>query len=157
MSRDKQRLGDYLWHIVEAIERIQAYTQGLDEQAFGSSPMVQDAVLRNFEVIGEASRNVEVHHPGFAAAHPQLPLAFAYQMRNAISHGYFHVDLGIVWRTIHSDLPRLQEQVRASMVDLGCAIPAPRSGGDWQSFMDLREQVGPLSDDDFDKRDPGKK
>jgi len=41
-------------------------------------------------VIGEASRNIERSHPDFAAAHPELPLAFAYEMRNAFAHGYFN-------------------------------------------------------------------
>ena len=48
----------------------------------------------------------------FAAAHPELPLAFAYQMRNAISHGYFKVDFEIVWKTIQRDLPGLHAQVQ---------------------------------------------
>jgi uncharacterized protein with HEPN domain len=69
-------------------------------------------VVRNFEIIGEASRNIERHHPEFAAAHPELPLAIAYEMRNALAHGYFKVDLGIVWRTIQRDLPHLLELVR---------------------------------------------
>ena len=51
--------------------------------------------------------------PEFAEAHPELPLASAYQMRNAVAHGYFKVDLEIVWRTIQSDLPALYAQVRA--------------------------------------------
>jgi uncharacterized protein with HEPN domain len=41
-----------------------------------------------------------------------LPLAFAYQMRNAVAHGYFKVDLEIVWKTLHNDLTALYEQVR---------------------------------------------
>ncbi|CAG9187213.1 HepT-like ribonuclease domain-containing protein [Cupriavidus pinatubonensis] len=60
--------------------------------------MAQDAVIRNIEIIGEASHNIESHHPDFAAAHPELPLAFAYQMRNAVAHGYFKVDLGLSGR-----------------------------------------------------------
>jgi uncharacterized protein with HEPN domain len=44
--------------------------------------MIQDAVIRNFEIIGEASKNVERVAPEFVAAHPDLPLAFAYDMRN---------------------------------------------------------------------------
>ncbi len=75
------------------------------EPAFLDSPLVQDAVIRNFEIIGEASNNIEKHFPEFAAAHPELPLAFAYQMRNAVAHGYFKVDLAIVWTTIHRELP----------------------------------------------------
>ena len=64
-------------------------------------------MIRNFEIIGEASNNIEKHYPEFAADHPELPLAFAYQMRNAVAHGYFKVDLEIVWKTIHNDLPGL--------------------------------------------------
>ena len=52
------------------------------------------------------------HYPAFAAEHPELPLAIAYQMCNAVAHGYFKVDLEIVWKTIHADLPGLHAQVR---------------------------------------------
>lgn len=112
MSRDRQRLVSYLGHILEAIERIERYTLDMDVVAFLNNLLVQDAVIRNFEIIGEASNNIEKHYPEFAAEHPELPLAFAYQMRNAIAHGYFKVDFEIVWRTIHRDLPRLAQQVR---------------------------------------------
>lgn len=57
---------------------------------------MQDAVIRNFEILGEASNNIEKHYPEFAAAHPELLLSFAYQMRNIIAHGYFKVDFEIV-------------------------------------------------------------
>ena len=70
-------------------------------------------MLRNFEVIGEASRNIERDCPDFAAAHPDLPLSFAYEMRNALAHGYFKVDFGIVWKTIENDLPDLRQKVQA--------------------------------------------
>ena len=112
MTRDQQRLADYLSHILEAIERILRYVDGIDVAAFLRNDMAQDAVIRNFEIIGEASHNIEMHYPEFAADHPELPLAFAYQMRNAIAHGYFKVDLEIVWKTIHADLPRLSERVK---------------------------------------------
>lgn len=115
MSRDRQRVADYLAHILEAIERIDRYTGDMEEVAFLDNPLVQDAVIRNFEIIGEASNNIERHYPEFAAAHPELPLAFAYQMRNALAHGYFKVDFEIVWRTIHRDLPQLQRQVSAAL------------------------------------------
>ena len=51
------------------------YTKDMDEQAFMNTQLVQDAVIRNFEVIGEASNNIEKLYPEFAAAHPELPLA----------------------------------------------------------------------------------
>lgn len=61
MSRDKQRLLDYLTHILEAIERIHRYTEDMGELAFLENEMAQDAVIRNFEIIGEASHNIEDH------------------------------------------------------------------------------------------------
>lgn len=112
MSRDIQRLPDYLSHILQAIERIQRYTENTTDWAFLQNEMVQDAVIRNFEIIGEACRNIERHYLGFAAAHPEVPWAFAYEMRNALAHGYFKIDLEIVWKTIQNDLPDLEHQVR---------------------------------------------
>lgn len=117
MSRSPERLLDYLGHILQAIERIQRYTDDMDEMGFIHNEMAQDAVIRNFEVIGEASRNIERDHPEFVTAHPELPLAFAYEMRNALAHGYFKVDFGIVWKTIENDLPDLQQQVQAIVQD----------------------------------------
>ena len=68
-------------------------------------------MIRNLEIVGEASRNIETRYLDFALAHPELPLAVAYQMRNAIAHGYFKVDLHIVWNTIRRDLPTLEKTV----------------------------------------------
>ena len=113
MSRDPRRVGDYLAHIAQAIERIRRYTEDMDEVAFSRDELTQDAVIRNLEIVGEACRKIEHDHPDFAAAHPELPLAFAHEMRNALSHGYFKVDLAIVWKTIETDLPELHERVAA--------------------------------------------
>jgi uncharacterized protein with HEPN domain len=88
MSRDPLRVRDYLEHILEAIGRIQSYCEDIDEVTFLSSSLIQDAVIRNFEIIGEASRNVERVDPAFVAAHPELPLSFAYDMRNVLAHSY---------------------------------------------------------------------
>ena len=118
MKRDPQRLSDYLNHILEAIERIEEYVSELDEMAFLGNKLVQDAVVRNFEVIGEASNNIEKRFPEFVAAHPELPLTSAYQMRNAVAHGYFQVDFEILWKTIQRDLPELHTKVEAIRVKL---------------------------------------
>ena len=118
MKWDPQRLPDYLNHILEAIERIEEYVSDLDEIAFLGNKLVQDAVIRNFEVIGEASNNIEKRFPEFVAAHPELPLASAYQMRNAVAHGYFQVDLEILWKTIQRDLPSLHTKVEEIRVKL---------------------------------------
>src|SRR5688572_11029491 len=101
MSPERRfRVPDYLGHILQAIERIQRYTKGMDEAAFGANELVQDASIRNFEIIGEACRCTRRDHPSFAAQHPDLPLVSAYEMRNALAHGYFDVRLKTVWETI---------------------------------------------------------
>lgn len=112
MKEEADRLLGYLTHILQAIERIQSYTEETDEAAFLQNEMAQDAVIRNLEVIGEASRNIERRYPEFAEAHPELPLASAYEMRNALAHGYFKVDLTIVWKTLENDLPELLAQMQ---------------------------------------------
>ena len=113
MTRHPQRLPDYLGHIVQAIDRIGRYTAQMDERSFMQDELVQDAVIRNLEVIGEASRNIARDHPEFVAAHPELPLSPAYEMHNALAHGYFGVDLRIVWRTVMRHLPQLKAQIAA--------------------------------------------
>ena len=112
MTRDPQRLADYLAHVIEAIERIEHYVCDMDEMTFLGSKLVQDAVIRNFEIIGEACNNIDKRFPEFVSAHPALPLASAYQMRNAVAHGYFKVDFEIIWKTIHRELPSLHAQIR---------------------------------------------
>ena len=115
IDRHRRRLTDYLGHIQAAVARIDRYTDGMEEAAFAGDEMTQDAVIRNLEIVGEASRQIVRHYPEFAAAHPELPLASAYQMRNAVAHAYFMVDLGIVWRTIRTDLPQLHAQLRQAL------------------------------------------
>lgn len=107
------RLADYLGHIVEAIDRIGSYTASASREGFMTDGMMQDAVIRNIEIIGEASRNIMMRFADFAAAHPALPVRAAYQMRNAVAHGYFNIDFDIVWNTVVSDLPGLRDQAAA--------------------------------------------
>ena len=107
------RLLGYLEHILQAIERIRSYTGHIDEATFLENAMTQDAVIRNLEVIGEASRNIDRRYPEFATRHPELPLVSAYEMRNVLAHGYFEVDLTIVWTTLETELPALEAQTQA--------------------------------------------
>jgi uncharacterized protein with HEPN domain len=111
MKSGKPRLTDYLGHILEALGRIERYTAGMTSVSFAQSQLVQDAVIRNFEIIGEASRNLRQEYPEFCERHPGLPLESAYGMRNALAHGYFAVDLAVVWNTIAHDLPELRRQI----------------------------------------------
>ena len=106
------RVPDYLGHVLKAIECIDRYTAYMDEVAFLNSELVQDAVIRNIEIIGEASNNIQCVAPEFAAQHDDIPWLIMYTMRNRVSHGYDKVDLEIVWKTIQSDLPSLYAQIQ---------------------------------------------
>jgi uncharacterized protein with HEPN domain len=90
---------------------IQSYLEDCDQLAFSSSTLIQDAVIRNFEIIGEASKNIERLYPDFIKTHSDIPFIDAYEMRNALSHGYFKVDLDILWKTIQVNLPDLKIQI----------------------------------------------
>lgn len=107
------RVADYLQHILDAIGNIQDYTLGMDRAVFMADRKTCDAVIRNLEVLGEACNNIAKNHPDFAQKNTNVPWGFAYEMRNALAHGYFTVDLGIVWQTVQNDLPELQTQVSA--------------------------------------------
>ncbi len=105
------RVPDYLEHIRAAIERIFRYTKDMDETTFARNELVQDAVIRNLEIIGEASRSIERADPSFVARYPNIEFGNARAMRNALSHGYYKVDLGTVWGTVENDLLNLNEQI----------------------------------------------
>lgn len=113
--RDSLSLRDYLEHIQQAIERIQRYLGDFNHAAFFANEEKQDAVIRNLEIIGEAAGNIQRHFPEFATRYPDLPLKAAYSTRNALAHGYFKVDLSIVWKTIERDLPPLAIRVKEAL------------------------------------------
>lgn len=105
------RVEDYIDHVLGAIERIETYVRGLDRAAFLESTLIQDAVIRNFQIIGEAANKIRAVDAAFAQRHPQLRLDLAYRMRNALIHGYDSVNLTLVWNTIHDDLAALKQQM----------------------------------------------
>lgn len=106
------RLVEYLQHILEAIDRLKAGTDGLDKERFIQDTKPQDIAVHNIEVIGEASNNIIKHYPKFAAAHPELKLKQAYDMRNRLIHGYFDIGMEEVWDATRQDIPILQKQVQ---------------------------------------------
>jgi uncharacterized protein with HEPN domain len=118
MSKSELRLPDYLEHIQQAIERILRYVEDIDELTFLQNDMIQDAVIRNIEIIGESSKNVLRCDPVFASKHNEIPWEVIYAMRNRVSHAYHKVDLEIVWNLIQHQLPELHAQVIVLLDDL---------------------------------------
>ncbi len=101
----------------------------MDYPAFGDNELVQDAVIRNLEIIGEASNRIAKADPDFWDKHQEsLELSKAYEMRNFVSHGYDSINLTIVWRTIKDILPGLSEKVAAARCALAVALAATPRG-----------------------------
>jgi len=110
-----ERAGDYLEHIAEACRRIQRYTDGMNLQGFEANRMVQDAVVRNFEILGEAGQQLSRQAPDWLNSQPELrlQLRLAYTMRNRLAHGYFELDLETVWDAAQRDIPHLLALVQS--------------------------------------------
>jgi uncharacterized protein with HEPN domain len=108
------RIPDYLAHILAAVERIERHVNEVDVVGFLGSELIQDAVIRNLEVIGEAANNIQRVDAAFASQHAEIPWQVMYAMRNRLSHGYDKIDYEMVWKTVCSDLPELYVLVKSA-------------------------------------------
>jgi uncharacterized protein with HEPN domain len=94
--------------ILASIERIMEYTRGLDFENFKSDTKTVDAVVRNFEIIGEAATHMPEE---IIANYPEIPWQEMRDMRNVLAHEYFGINEKIVWETIQDNLPPLVPQL----------------------------------------------
>jgi uncharacterized protein with HEPN domain len=116
--RHPERVEDYLEHIAEAIERATRYLQHLKNMdALQQNQQVQDAVVRNIEVIGEAANKIQKMDSDFAANHTELPWIEMRGMRNKVIHNYFDIDWEVIWSTVKDDLPRLKSQIDELLIE----------------------------------------
>lgn len=118
MNKHEFRAKDYLLHMLEAADRILEYTAGVTEEEFFAGQMLQDAVVRNIEIIGEAANNLLEVGPEFAARYPSIPFARIYGMRNRVAHGYFAVSTAMIWDSVQVDVPELRQQIAKALGDL---------------------------------------
>ena len=92
--------------IIEAIGKIERYTRGIDFDKWLQDEKTVDAVIRNIEVIGEASTHLPIE---IQEQYKDIPWSLMKGIRNVVAHEYFGIDLEIVWQTVKEDLPVLKE------------------------------------------------
>lgn len=110
MIDDRDRT--YLLHILDAITWIRTYTSA-GQSTFLSERMVQDAVIRNLEIIGEAVKNLS---PELRLEHPEAPWQRIAGLRDVLIHQYFGVNVETVWGIVENRLPELERIVRSLLV-----------------------------------------
>ena len=98
----------YVEHILDAIQQIEAYTESADRQTFEENQMLQDATVRQIEIVGEASRQLS---ESFRRRTSDIPWRAIIGMRNRIAHDYLNIDLDIVWEVVQRDIPSLRDQL----------------------------------------------
>lgn len=104
----KRRDQDYLSDIREAIQRIRAYTAEMTSEQFINDTRTQDAVVRNLEVIGEATKNLSTR---IKKAYPHVPWKTLAGVRDKMIHHYFGIQYEVVWTIAKEELPGLLPQI----------------------------------------------
>ena len=105
------RLLDYLDHIEQAAADACCFVDGLDREGFLADKRTQQAVIMSLVIIGEAVTRVMDGYAEFAQANTLVPWRSIRGMRNRIAHGYFDIDLDVVWNTVQSALPDLRRML----------------------------------------------
>lgn len=107
----------YLNDILKAISKVEEYVSNVKWDEFEQDTQKQDAVIRRFEIMGEASRRLE---DDFRLTYDEIPWVEMVDFRNVLIHGYDEVELGILWKVIHDgDLARAKQQIRELREKIG--------------------------------------
>lgn len=111
---NENRLPDYLDHMQQATTDACAFVDGIDKTQFLEDKRTQQAVIMSLIIIGEAATKVMDVYAEFTLSHPEVPWR---GMRNRIAHGYFDINLDVVWETVQTALPALLKQLPAVLQD----------------------------------------
>lgn len=105
------RLADYLGHMREAASQACSFVQNMTKDEFIADQKTQKAVIMNLVILGEAATRVMDDHAEFADSHPEVPWCSMRGMRNRIAHGYFDINLDLVWETVQVALADLLDRL----------------------------------------------
>ena len=119
MSPIKREFIFYLEDMIQSMERIEEYLSDLDFKKFKMTYMVVDAIIRNFEIIGEASKNIPTE---IQNKYPEIPWKKMYGLRNLIAHEYFGIDYEMIWEIAKNNLPQ-------NLIDLKLIIETEKAQG----------------------------
>lgn len=107
------RQEDYLEHMLDAVRLARSYVEGMAKEDFVADKKTQQAVILNIVVIGEAATQLANECPVFVEQNPEMPWKQMRGMRNRMAHGYFEIDMDIVWDTVQDAFPDLERQIAA--------------------------------------------
>lgn len=119
------RIAEYLDQMIEAASLARSYVAGMSFDQFIADRRTQQAVVLNIVVIGEAAARLLRERPDFANAYQAVPWRSIRGMRNRAAHGYFDLDLSLVWQTVADSLPELIEELERMRAGFGPPHPAP--------------------------------
>ena len=114
---ENHRLPDYLDHIQQAAADARSFVEGLAKDDFLADKRTQQAVIMSLIIIGEAATKVMDGYAEFTQAHAEVPWRSMRNMRNRMAHGYFDINLDVVWETAQEWLPQLLKQLSAVRQD----------------------------------------
>ncbi len=112
MSRDPRL---YLEDIIETMEKMRGFVAGMTRTELEADDKTAFAVMRGFQIIGEAARCVP---ETIRAAYSEVPWSLMIGMRNRVTHDYLGIDYAIAWRTIHTDFPTVLPDLRRALREL---------------------------------------
>jgi uncharacterized protein with HEPN domain len=98
----------YIDHIIDCIRKIKKFSSGLEFNDFKTNELVQDAIIRNIEIIGEASKKIS---SDTKQAYSNIPWKEIAGMRDKLIHDYLGIDIKVIWKTINEDIPILENLI----------------------------------------------
>ena len=123
---NEHRLPDYIDHIQQAAADACSFVEGLVKDDFLADKRTQQAVIMSLIIIGEAATKIMDGYAEFTQTHPEVPWRSMRNMRNRMAHGYFDINLDVVWETAQEWLPELLNQ-----------LPSVRQGADDEKRNDV--------------------